>query len=175
MTGPAATVAAERERFLELAKSFREAEAAPAPDGGQLAWDAPPEWEPRKGHPMRLVTFAPRGAERTECFVTILPGTGGGTEANLQLWREQMGQPRLSAAEIGALERVPVLGRDGKLIEIVGDYTDVSGNKVEKAGLLGVVCEFPGALLTVKMTGPLDVLEKEKARFRAFCGSLRRP
>lgn len=177
MTGPAATVAEERERFLELARSFRVTAAAPTPDAPEgsspLAWDAPPEWEARAGHPMRVVTFAPRGSEGTECYVTILSGGAGGVEANLTRWRSQMGQPPLGAREIAALKTVRVLGRDAKLIEVMGTYTDMQGNKVEKAGLLGLVCPVEGSLITVKMTGPFDVIAAEKDRFLAFCGSLR--
>ncbi len=178
MTGPAATVAEERERFLELARSFRVA-AAPAPsapEGDDVpAWTAPPEWERRPGSQARVVTFAPRGSTGTECYVTILSGPAGGVEANLNRWREQMGQLRLGPAEFAALETVQVLGRDAKLIEITGNYTDMQGNKVEKAGLLGLVCPLQGAVLFVKMTGPADVITQEKDRFIAFCGSLRAP
>jgi len=179
MTGPAASVAEEREHFLALAKSFHSKEApaaAAAPEGGQpFAWDAPPEWELREGHPMRVVTFAPKGSEGTECYVTILSGGAGGVAANMQRWRDQMAQPQLTVAELDALKTVQVLGHDAKMIEINGSYTDMAGNKVGKASLLGVVCQLPEALVTVKMTGPTDVVEKEKDRFLAFCGSLRMP
>jgi len=175
MTGPADLVAEERAHFLELARSFRAAAATPeAPqEGSTLKWDAPTGWELREGHPMREVTYGPKGSPETECYVTILSGAAGGLDANLNRWREQMGQMPLGAAEIAALETVPVLGHDAKLIEIAGSYTDMEGNRVEQAGFLGVVCELPGALLTVKMTGPASVVEKEKDRFLAFCRSLR--
>jgi hypothetical protein len=175
MTGPAATVAEEKERFLGLAKSFRAQETPPeAPkDDSRLAWDAPPEWEIRKGHEMREVTFAPRGSEGVECYVTILSGGAGGLEANLTRWSGQMGQPPLVEAEIAALETVRVLGRDAKLIDVTGAYTDMQGNKFENAGLLGLVCPVEGALVTVKMTGPKDVVAREKDRFLTFCRSLR--
>ena len=178
MTGPGATVVEERARFFELAKSFRAVAAPPprAPEGdGTLAWTAPAEWEQRPDQQMRVVTFAPRGATGTECYVTILSGPAGGVEANLNRWRDQMGQPRLGPADLAALRTVQVLGHDAKLIEVNGNYTDMQGNKVEKAALLGIVCPLEGALLTVKMTGPSDVIAQEKDRFLAFCGSLRAP
>ena len=177
MTGPAAVVAEERERFLALAASFRTGAPAAEPErDASLAWDAPPEWELRKGHSIRLVTFAPKGSEGVECWVTVLQGSGGGIEPNLQLWRQQMGQPALSAAEVAALETVRILDTDAKFIAITGDYTDMQGKKAAQAGMmLGAVCQLPGALLTVKMTGPLEAVEKEKDRFLAFCRSLRTP
>src|SRR5512134_3885859 len=122
---------------------------------------------------MRIVTFAPRGATGTECYITVLGGSGGGVEPNLNRWREQMGQAPLDAKALAALETIQVLGRDAKLIEVSGNYTDMQGNQVESAGLLGVVCSIDGALLTVKMTGPRDIIEKERDRFLAFCRSLR--
>jgi hypothetical protein len=178
MTGPAATVTGEHERFFDLARSFRASEApsAPAPTGDEtLAWTAPPQWEIRVGSPTRVVTLAPKGTTGTECYVTILGGAAGGVGPNLNRWREQMGQPPLGAKELDALETVQVLGNDAKLIEIAGNFTDMQGNKVESAGLLGVVCPLEGAMLFVKMTGPFDVIEQEKDRFVAFCESLRAP
>lgn len=176
MTGPTASVAEEHGRFLELAKSFRAGAAQPeaAEEGpGGLAWDVPEGWERQPDRQMRVVTFVPRDAASTECYVTILGGSGGGVEGNVQRWREQMDQSPLSSMELQALQTVPVLGADAKLVEINGHYTDMQGNEVAKATLLGVICPIQGALLTVKMTGPSDVVAKEKDRFLAFCRSLR--
>jgi hypothetical protein len=174
MTGPSDVLVEERGRFLELAKSFRTAEAPKA--AGDEWWDAPPEWERRPDQQMRVVTFAPRGTTGTECYITILGGSGGGVEPNLNRWRVQMGQPPLDANGIAALETIQVLGRDAKLIEIGGHFTDMEGNKkLESAALLGIAVPIEGALLTVKMTGPNDVIAKEKDRFVAFCRSLRLP
>lgn len=179
MIGPADAVAGERDRFLELAQSFRAAEPAAAPDEsggeGSLGWDVPEGWQRQPDQQMRVVTFAPKGATGTECYITVLGGSGGGVEANLNRWREQMGQPALDARGLAALETVPMLGSDCKVIEIDGNYTDMQGNQVGSATLLGVVCPIQGALLTVKMTGPKDVIEKEKDHFLAFCRSLRLP
>jgi hypothetical protein len=179
MIGPAGVVAEERESFLALARSFKVAAAPPPPSSpegdGALAWTAPAEWEQRPDQQMRVVTLAPRGVKGTECYVTILSGPAGGVEANLNRWREQMGQPRLGPADLAALRTVQVLGHAATLIEVIGNYTDMQGNKVEKAALLGLVCPLEGALLTVKMTGPSDVIAQEKDRFLAFCGSLRTP
>jgi hypothetical protein len=176
MTGPSAVVAEERERFLELAKSFRAAEppAATESEGG-LGWDAPQEWEKRPDQRMRIVTYAPRGTTGTECYITVLGGAGGGVEANLNRWRQQMGQPPLDERALAALEAIRVLDRDARLIEVAGNFTDMQGNQVQGAGLLGVVCPIDGALLTIKMTGPSDVIAKERDRFVAFCRSLRLP
>lgn len=174
MTGPSEVVAAERERFLELAKSFREQEVQET--RGDEWWEAPPEWERRPDQQMRVVTYAPKGSTGTECYITVLGGSGGGVEANLNRWRQQMGQPLLDAKAIAALETIEVLGREGKMIEITGTtFTDMGGNKTESAGLLGVVCAVEGALLTIKMTGPADVVANERGRFVAFCRSLRMP
>src|SRR5512134_370938 len=114
---------------------------------------------------MRIVTFAPRGATGTECYITVLGGSGGGVEPNLNRWREQMGQPPLDAKGLAALEKIQVLGRDARFIEVAGNYTDMQGNQVQSAALLGVVCPIEGALLTIKMTGPKDVIERERDRF----------
>jgi hypothetical protein len=175
MTGSAAVLGEEKARFLELAKSFRAAEAPKAAQGDEW-WTAPAEWERRPDQQMRVVTFAPKGTTGTECYITVLGGPGGGVEANINRWRQQMGQPALDAKGIAALETIEVLGQEAKLVEAGGNFTDMDGNrKVESAGLLGVAVPIQGALLTVKMTGPSDVIAEEKDRFVAFCKSLRLP
>jgi hypothetical protein len=182
MVGPSDEVVAEKENFLALAKSFRAAAAAASPmpsspsgeEGGTpFAWDAPSEWEVRSGHQMRVVTYGPKDSPDTECYVFVLSGAGGGLEANVARWCQQMGQPPLDAAAIEALPTIKVFGRDAKLVEINGNYTDMQGNQSAESEMLGVICELPAALVTVKMTGPKDIVEREKERFVAFCGSLR--
>jgi hypothetical protein len=178
MTGPGATVVDERARFLELAKSLRAAEApAPSsPEGdGTLQWDTPPGWERRPDQQMRLVTLAPKGSPETECYVTILSGAAGGVEANVNRWRGQLGKGPMAPGEMAGLKALHVLGREAKLVEISGTYTDMRNNKLPDAALVGILLPLEDALLSIKMTGPKDVVERETDHFISFCESLRAP
>jgi len=175
MIGPDKTVAAERDNFLALARSFRDREASG--DGSKqapMSWKAPPGWRetPHKSK-YRLVTFSPEDSKETQCYVTILGGDGGGLGANIVRWCGEIGAKPLSAAEIGQLEKVRLLGRDGPLLELMGGkFTGMGSAPIEDAGLLGVVCQLPGRVVFVKMVGPAKIVQRERSRFLAFCESM---
>jgi hypothetical protein len=177
MTGPAAEVLVERDNFLALAGSLRrtKAPAPPAEAAGPTAfdWTVPEGWVKGADRPMREVTLNPGGDESAECFVFILGGGGGGTVANLNRWRNQMGQGDLTPEEIDALPKVTVLGHPVPVVEVGGVYTDMSGTSREGYLLLGVVAELGSSTVTVKFTGPSSVVRAERGKFLAFCASLR--
>lgn len=171
LVGPSADVAAEIENFKAMCASMRDGAPAGVPAGhpatgefdrGALKWTAPEGWTQGPAKQMRLVTLVPAGKAGVECYVTVLSGTGGGLEANINRWRGQLGQTPLTAADVAALTVVPVLGRDARFVEIDGGAS----------GLFGVVCELGAQTVFVKMTGPMDVLRAERERFLAFCKSL---
>ncbi|MBI2923560.1 MAG: hypothetical protein HYY18_21100 [Planctomycetes bacterium] len=162
MIGPTAAVRAEIDRFKSFCASLREKNAEPPPGDGELKWKAPEGWTQGPAKSMRLVTFVPAGTTGVECYVTVLAGTGGGLESNVNRWRSQLKLEPLSAAEIAALPTVPVLGHSAPLVEIYG----------AESGLLGLVCELGPQTVFVKMTGPTPSLRDERERFVAFCRSL---
>jgi hypothetical protein len=172
MTGPAATVEAERARFLGLAASLRPASAPEPPVAAGWRWTVPAGWERRPARPMRVVTFGPAERPDTECYVTELMGAAGGVEGNINRWRQQMGQPPLDAAALDALPTLRVAGREARLVEARGTFTGMGGGTTADAALLGVVCPLEESVLFVKMTGPLDVVARERDRFLSFCESL---
>jgi hypothetical protein len=172
MTGPAPTVAAERVRFLGLAASIRPASAPEPPAAAGWRWTAPAEWERRPAQPMRVVTLGPPDHADVECYVTELMGAAGGIEGNINRWRQQVGQPPLDAAALEALPAVKVAGREARLVEARGTFTGMRGERVDDAALLGVVCPLEGSVLFIKMTGPAEVVAREKDRFLSFCESL---
>jgi hypothetical protein len=190
LVGPSAVVEAERGNFDRFAASLKfgpsdpHSGAEPPPSqpavGGMgeidrpgLAWDVPEGWVEKPARPMRVVTLAPQGAAKSECYVSVLTGGAGGVEANVNRWREQMGQPALDAAGIAALEKIPMLGAEAVLVRIGGHYTGMGEANVADAALLGVICERAGSTLFVKMTGPAAEVEPQEASFLAFCRSLR--
>lgn len=168
MVGPSAAVRAEIDRFKAFCASLREAAAGPPPGGdvdeGEIKWTAPEGWTQGPAKQMRVVTFVPQGTSGVECYVTVLSGTGGGLESNVNRWRGQLQLEPLSAADIAALPTLPVLGRSARLVEIYG----------AESGLLGLVCELGPRTVFVKMTGPTASLRAERERFVAFCRSLSR-
>jgi hypothetical protein len=113
-----------------------------------------------------------RGRE-VECYVTVLSGSGGGLEANVNRWRQQMGQPPMTAAEIAALPAIPMLGVEARLVRMAGSFTGMDGTTRTGSMLLGAVCELGRHSVFVKMTGPMAEVGAQEAHFEAFCRSLR--
>jgi len=192
--GPKAVVGAELENFLTLAASFHQDDGThshgedPATSGdphagldpaamagmgssggsGRLTWKDPEGWTRAADRPMREVTHVVGDAE---CYVTILGGTGGGLEANINRWCDQMGAPAKTVDEVAALPRIPFLGTQAIVVEIPGAYSGMGDENVPEALLLGAVCMLGDASVFVKMTGPRDTVEAEREAFLAFCRS----
>lgn len=139
---------------------------------GMLTWTEPKGWRRGPDRPMREVTFQIGDDQETECYVVVLGGTGGGVEANINRWRDQMGTSALPESMIDALPRFPFLGHDGVLVEIPGSYTGMGDADVPDALMLGAVCMLPQASVFVKMVGPRDTVEGEREAFLEFCRSM---
>jgi hypothetical protein len=181
MTGPAEVLASEVDAFLSLAASFREdgprdglsgSSADPDRSTSGLTWTAPASWRLAAERPMREVTFLLGENGEGECYVTVLAGTGGGALANVNRWRGQMGQRDLSSSAFGALLRIPMLGTEGVVLEVDGTYRGMGDELVERASLLGAVCELPGRAVFVKLIAPKALARAARDDFLSFCASL---
>ncbi|MBP8131524.1 MAG: hypothetical protein KA184_18240 [Candidatus Hydrogenedentes bacterium] len=177
LTGPASVVEQETARFEAFCESLREAQAgqaaeAPANGAQGLQWDTPAGWEQAPARPMRLVTYTAHDGV-CECRAFMLSGTAGGVDANINRWRDQMNQPPLSAEELAALPRWPILGREAVYVEIQGDYTGMSGATLPGQLFLGLVAPYKESTLFVIMVGPEAQMAQEKDNFAAFCKSMR--
>lgn len=141
---------------------------ADAPD---LQWDAPAGWVEASAGPMRVVSF--QAAPRTECYVSALPGDGGGLAGNLNRWRRQMGAEPLTADALNALPAVDLLGEPVPLLNVAGTFTSMQGASSPEYRMLGAVRLLPGRAVFVKMVGPDTEVAAQREAFVAFCESLR--
>lgn len=144
----------------------------PPPPSTDLQCTQPEGWTSKPPTSMRMLNLQAGSSPEAECFVCELAGSGGGVDQNLNRWRTQMGQPELSSAELAALPKVRVLGKDCPLIEISGTYAGMSGGAQQNFYLAGVVCLLDTKAIFVKMTGPEAQTRPELERFKAFCQSL---
>ncbi len=198
MIGPAEQVNAERESFLSFVSSLavsdpRDTARADAPDQddshahadagedsgdmlhesvGGLSFEVPRDWERTGERPMRLVTYTLGAKGETECYISPLSGAGGGTDANLNRWLNQMGQPPMDAAAIAALPTLSVLGQDVPLLQTVGTYTSMRGETNVDYSLAGVFVPLDGTSYSIKLIGPQADVAANRAAFIAFCESL---
>lgn len=149
-------------------------------DGGvdeaasMLRWDLPKGWVERAPSSMRIANFLAAGDADAECYLTILAADAGGLGANVNRWLGQMGHPAMGPAQIDALPRASLFGRDAVLLEVDGDFTGMSGGapKIEHR-LLGLLLVDPNGSAFLKFVGPSDLVARERASFLALAASMR--
>jgi hypothetical protein len=128
---------------------------------------APEGWTEQKP----TIAFAAKQYEAGKgVSVTVSPlrGNGGGAALNINRWRGQIKLPRANDQELLALTNTLDLAA-GKAL-----YVDMENPKEPGAPrVLGVMLPRPDYTWFLKMTGPSDVVGREKANFEAFATSLR--
>lgn len=133
--------------------------------------DAPKSWLKLPAVQFRDLNFRFGESGLGECYVSILSGSVGD---NVNRWFRQFGKEALDPAGIDALEKVSIAGTQGVWVETSGDYGSGMGADAKPGyGLAGVIAQVNGQILTVKMLGPKDEVEAEKAALQGFANSLK--
>lgn len=157
--------------------------AAPllAESAAGLKWTAPPGWKDEGSRPMRAATYeiAPAPGDKTapECAVYFFgAGLGGGAEANIERWKNQMLDPNGKPAVANVVQRT-IHGLKVTTIDSSGAYTGMGGpmakSKSNQAGyrLLGAIVEGPGGNLFIKFTGPSKTVAENHQKFTQMIDS----
>jgi hypothetical protein len=166
-------VAAPETDPAEAAPSFPPVQPSGDFDPANLSWTAPEGWERGADRPMREATYTVADSPETECYITVLGGDGGGLGPNLSRWRAQMGNSTpYTDAELDAMPRIQMLGREAVLIALEGDYTGMTGPTQEGYALRGAVVLLGSHSVFVRMTGPAAIIEREHDNFITFCESM---
>ncbi|MCA9317726.1 MAG: hypothetical protein KDB73_19735, partial [Planctomycetes bacterium] len=138
--------------------------------GGGFAWDLPAGWQEIPAPPATMAAFGMEAHVDTRMTVSR---AGGTLEDNVQRWRRQMGLERASAAELGDLPHVEVLGAPGVLVDVEGTFQGMSGPSMAGARLLGIIVPQGRESVFLKLLGPAEAVEAEHDAFLAFATSLR--
>jgi hypothetical protein len=182
MTGPDHVVAAQRAAFRALARSFRSAGSGPETTASTTAGEAhetpagpgiadsaagftfriPAGWSRAPDRPARAFTLFAGAGEGLECYVTTLGGGAGGALANVNRWRGQIGLSPITEADLAHLPTANLLGRSALLVECAA----------AKTSLMGMASNSSDRSVFVKMTGPRELVEAQRAAFLEFCASL---
>ena len=151
-----------------------------------LKFDAPAGWVSKTpSSSMRVAEFTlPKVAGDAEDAALVIyffgAAGGGGVQANLDRWMDQMAQP--GGGESKAVAKTSNLTSHGlkvSLVDVSGTYTAEmtpgAGDRVNKPGfrLRAAVVETPGGAHYVKLTGPAKTVAKWDEAFTAFIKSLR--
>ena len=190
LQGSDALVQAQKEAFVAFLKTikFTEAPAAPAiAAGGGLPamgaapapgavpassadWKIPNGWKSIAPGQMQVAKFSvPEiGGAKAEVMVSVFPNSTGGTLANVNRWRGQIGINPLGDADLATLvkpldEKIP----DSALVDMTG--TDLKTSK--PARLVGAIVPRGGQWYFFKLLGDDAAVAAQKDAFIAFAKS----
>lgn len=136
----------------------------------RLKWTLPAGWEEVAPGEMRLASFhVKEGNQNADVSVVPLPGMAGGTLANVNRWRGQVGQSAVSESDLSKIaEPVEIGGLSGQLFDQAG----VNASSGDKARILAAILQRDDAAWFFKMTGDDELVAKQKPAFIAFLKSL---
>jgi hypothetical protein len=141
--------------------------AAPAArkKSAELTYQTPAGWEKAKGNGISQATFQITAGDQTATVtVTPLPGGAGGLEQNVNRWRGQVGLKPQSDEEVKkSVTPIPVSGMDGQYVDLEGATQRI----------LAVLAARDDTTWFIKMSGPVQLVGREKANFEAFVRSIR--
>ena len=118
MTGPDEAVRARTDEFLTLVRSIKFKADKPA-------WTLPAGWTEEPGSQFRLATLvAGSGADRLETTIIPLPSAEGDEGeyilANINRWRNQLGQPDITADDLEAqTTRIELTGGETAVVTTI--------------------------------------------------------
>ncbi|MCB1064556.1 MAG: hypothetical protein KDN20_16765 [Verrucomicrobiae bacterium] len=139
-----------------------------------FVWTTPEGWERQLGAPMRDLSFTIGEAKEGECYLSRLPGAGGGLTANVNRWRGQMGAEPMTDEEIAALPKKPLFGLEGVFVDVTGEFSGMGAAGAKpNYRMLGIILTSEAGAVFVKMTGPAELVAANEANFDLFCQSLK--
>ena len=194
MIGPDELVEAQREAFKQFLQSVHPAEAAavPVPMMGAstdasappsavppqsaLHFTLPPNWQEKPLTPMRLGSFnasAPNG-KQVDVSVVSLGGMAGGSLANVNRWRGQVGIPPIDEDTLRkTAEHLQANGRDFLLVDLVSEGP--VGETGEKQRIIAAMADENERSWFIKMIGEADAVASQKSAFTEFVRGLKIP
>jgi hypothetical protein len=144
-----------------------------AAEPARLVWDTPQGWQALEPTSMRQANFRLPGDGDAECYLTILGGDGGGLEANINRWRNQMSLGAQTAGEIAALPKARLFDAEAQLVDLEGTWSGMGAEGRAGYRLVGLAVIDSGHAKFLKMTGPRDVVAGELDAFLRLARSFR--
>jgi len=147
---------------------------APPASPPTIHWNAPPGWRNQPGEGMRYASFTIPGKDQLQADLSVvcLPGTGGGTLANIDMWRSQLALPPAEEKELSrCITKMRVAGRAATLVELVSTTAVIDGKL--RARMLVLVLSQDEQTWFFKLTGEDSLVAGEKKAFLDFVKSVR--
>jgi hypothetical protein len=136
--------------------------------GDGISWELPEGWKlDDKPAPMRFATIlVPAEPKPLQLTVSRFPGDVGGTLANINRWRMQIGLPGVSEAD---------LAKQIKEVETAGGKASVADmeNPETKQRLIGVILPAGEQTWFFKLNGPTAAVAPHKDKLTTFLKSVK--
>lgn len=136
-----------------------------------VRWETPAGWHAHAGNgSFRVVSFHV-GADPAPAEVTVtrFAGGAGALLPNINRWRGQLNLQPVASVDEQPVEALDVGGAPAELI----DMADESSSEGTRARMLVVLMMRGDMAWFIKMTGPYEVLEAQRAGFLGFVRSMR--
>lgn len=153
---------------LDATSDQRFRDAKPSPVLGQ----PPTEWLSVPSTQLRLLNYRFGDSGLGEVYVSLSSGT---VPDNVNRWLKQFGVTALASDGLAALRQVPIADTRGVWVEAEGTYNPGMGGEPKSGyALAGIVADWEGKILTIKMIGPASEVKSATAALEAFASSLKR-
>lgn len=149
-------------------------DAASPSSPSQPQFDAPANWIEQPPGPMVLKTYsvAGDGSHRAVIAISSFPGRVGGTYANVNRWRGQLGLPPIGEDELPGVTKA-LATVDGKAVLV--DLTGTDARTSQPAHLVAAIVARGESTWFYKLIGDDSVVAREKAGFVKFVQNVRYP
>jgi hypothetical protein len=143
----------------------------PAPDNTRLPklkYTLPAGWQEKPASQFRVASFdIVADGKKADVSVIPLGGSSGGSLANLNRWRGQIGLPPVDEAGMKqAAETVEIAGMAAELYDIAPPAGDGT------TGILGAILQGGDTAWYFKVIGDANLVKGQKANFIAFLKSV---
>jgi hypothetical protein len=141
--------------------------------GAEPKWSAPTNWNETAPGPMvkKSYSIAGEAGQKAVVSISVLTGEGGGTLANVNRWRGQLGLPPIAEDALPkTAESLETPGGKATLVDFTG--TDVAGQPIR---MVAVSVALAGQTWFYKLSGPGALVGREKDAFVKFVQSVRYP
>ena len=129
--------------------------STPAEASGPLRWQVPENWQEQE--PAQFQQARYRLRPECEVSVSALPGDAGGTDANVNRWRQQIGLPAVENPQ-GEPVDLKTLATQATLYQLRG----------ASKGILAAILSHGGQTWFFKLSSPAAQLDSCKAEFLTF-------
>lgn len=180
MSGPDAAVEEQIPAFDQMVQTLRfetpaAAEPAKAPAATELIFDTPEGWVESEGNSLRIASYSisKDGLPSADFAITSFPGDTGGTVANVNRWRSQIGLPPWTAAEVEENQetRQSDHGYTFQLFDLQANQRQMGEEDSDR--ILAAILFHNGRSWFFKLRGDALLLDTQRAKFASLLQSVR--